>query len=151
MEKEMLFWNLSFLGYMSIFGGCMHFGSPGISQHLPPLHWPAEACDQWNQGIYLASSFQSESNSKSGTVAISQKSQGTEPCKKGSIPFGTDQFWNLLFLACRCILGVSSKFRPFLHVWWKHTFGHWERNLFRCPDILRPYNMAIFPKLKHHA
>ena len=39
---------------------------------------------------------------------------------------------------------------PFLHVWWKHTFGHWERNLFRCPDILRPYNMAIFPKLKHH-
>ena len=73
MEKEMPFWNLSFLGYMSIFGGGMHFGSQGISQHLPPLHWPAEACDQWNQGIYLASSFQSESNSKSDTVALSQK------------------------------------------------------------------------------
>lgn len=115
----------------------MHFGSQGISQHLPPLHWPAEACDQWNQGIYLASSFHSESNNKSDTVAILQKG---------------DSFWNgsILEFAISSFQvhfwAFPANSGAFFMLGENTPFGHWERNLCRCPDILRPYNMEIFPK-----
>ncbi len=108
---------------MSIFGGYMQFGSQGIPQHLPPLHWPAEACDQWNPGIYLASSFQSESNSKSGTVAFSPKTHMEPNPAKRRFLFATDQFLEFAISSfqVRSWAFKSSTLRPFLHVWWKFT------------------------------
>ena len=154
MEKEMPFWNLSFLGYMihvNFWGGVCTMGHKEYHNIFHLSIDQLKLAIQWNQGIYLASSFQSESNSKSDTVAISQKVTRNRTLQKWF-----DSFWNGSILefaisASRCIFGRFQQIQALFFMFGENTPLDTEKGTFSAaPDILRPYNMAIFPKLKHH-
>ena len=77
-----------------------------------------------------------------------KKSQGTEPCKNGSIPFGTDQFWNLLFQLPGAFLGVSSKFRPFSSCLVKTHLWTLRKEPFPLPRYPKTLQHGNLPKAK---
>ena len=76
-----------------------------------------------------------------------KKSQGTEPCKK-EIPFGTDQFWNLLFLASRCIFGRFQQIQALSSCLVKTHLWTLRKEPFPLPRYPKTLQHGNLPKAK---
>lgn len=76
-----------------------------------------------------------------------KKSQGTEPCKK-EIPFGTDRFWNLLFLASRCMFGRFQQIQALSSCLVKTHLWTLRKEPFPLPRYPKTLQHGNLPKAK---